>query len=66
MNHQGMMGPVLAVAALAIVLAVAGVPVLNYAPLLVFLVCPLMMFFMMRGHGDTKEHSSRDSRQDHG
>lgn len=58
------MGPALAVGALAIALAVAGVPVLNYVPLLILLFCPLMMFFMMRGHGDTKEHSSRDSRQD--
>lgn len=37
-----------------VVLAAFGVPVLSYLPLLAVLVlCPLMMFFMMRGmdHG---------------
>lgn len=70
MNHQRMLGPALALGALVIALAVAGAPVVNLLPYLIFLACPLMMFFMMGGHGHggghgrTEEHQSSDSRQD--
>jgi hypothetical protein len=56
MNHQQMMKPMLVVLAAVVVLAVAGAPVLGYAPLLVVLMCPLMMVLMMgamMGHGHT-------------
>ena len=72
MNHQQMLKPMLIVAGLLVVLGVAGVPVGNFAFLLVILVCPLMMFFMMRGmdHGggqshDEHSHSSPSGRDEH-
>lgn len=63
MNHQQMLKPMLVGAGLLVVLAVAGLPVGNLIPFLVFLACPLMMIFMMRGmnHGGSScshdEHS---------
>ena len=72
MNHQQMLKPMLIVAGLLVVLGVAGVPVGNFAVLLVLLVCPLMMFFMMRGmdHGggqshDEHSHSAPGRRDEH-
>lgn len=47
------------VAVIAVVLAVAGVPLTALIPVAILLACPLMMFFMMRGmggmHGGTPE-----------
>ena len=49
---------------------IAGVPLGAAAPLALFLACPLMMFFMMRGmdhggSGQTHDHSDPSARQDH-
>ena len=42
----------------------AGVPLAGLAPVLIFLACPLMMIFMMKGmHGGDTEH--RDARDPH-
>ena len=58
---------------LAIVLSIAGVPILGYLPLLLFLACPLMMVVMMRtmaGHGSSEPPSpvppAGATRDDHG
>ena len=54
MDHSNHLKIMLAVAAGFVVLAAVGVPVLSNLPLLaIVLVCPLMMFFIMRGmkHG---------------
>jgi len=64
-NHQRMLGPALAVGMIVVGLAVLGVPVITYLPILLVLACPLMMIFMMRGmghgeHGDGQHgHDSR-------
>jgi len=42
---------VLAAAAIAAVLVIAGVPLATLLPFALLLVCPLMMVFMMRGMG---------------
>ena len=42
---------------IAIALSIAGVPILTYLPLLLFLACPLMMLVIMRamaGHGSAR------------
>lgn len=62
MNHQQMVKPLLIAGLALVALGLAGFPVLAYAPLLILLVCPLMMFFMMGsmdhgGHHD--EHEDR-------
>lgn len=60
MNHTNHLRiAVIAVAAVA-VLGLLGVPVGAYAPLAILVVCPLMMYFMMRGmnHGGTADHSA--------
>ena len=50
-----------ALAATAVVVLVAGVPVSRLLPWLLVLACPLMMLFMHRGsHGD---HHSRRAEQ---
>jgi len=46
-------------AVLAVVMLAFGAPGISLAPLLFVLVCPLMMFFMMRGM------SANGSREDH-
>jgi hypothetical protein len=62
-----MLGPALAVGILVLGLAVLGVPVITYLPILLVLACPLMMIFMMRGmghggHGDGPHgHDLRDN-----
>ena len=57
MNNQRYIGPGLVVAALIAVLAIAGVNIVALAPLaLILIVCPLMMFFMMRGMGHGRGH----------
>lgn len=69
-NHQQMIKPMLIGLAVFAVLGLAGLPVLNYLPLLIFLACPLMMLFMMRGmmdHGradDDHTHAGSDRRED--
>lgn len=56
--------------AVAAVLALAGLPVGKYLPFGVLLICPLMMFGMMRmmgrhdGKGD-HHHGERDANQEH-
>ena len=50
MKHSNRMTPYLIGAAvLAVVMLAFGAPGISLAPLLFVLVCPLMMFFMMRG-----------------
>lgn len=64
MNHSNHLKVMLAVLAGFVVLAAFGVPVLSNLPLLAILVvCPLMMYFMMRrmNHGSG---SSRDEDAD--
>lgn len=57
-NHTKLM---VGAAALFLVLAAFGVPVLSYLPLLAFFViCPLMMFMMMRG----MDHGGGSSKDD--
>jgi hypothetical protein len=53
------MVPYLAVAAVAAAVFVAfGVPLATLVPFAIFLACPIMMFFMMRGMGHG--HSAED------
>jgi hypothetical protein len=43
----------------------AGVPLAGLAPALIFLACPLMMIFMMKGmHGGDSGHSDTDEPRD--
>ena len=58
MNHQQMLKPMLIGVGILAALAVAGVPVLAFAPLLILVACPVMMFFMMRGMGHSGGHGS--------
>ena len=51
MNHNRTQTYVLAAAAIAAVLVIAGVPLATLVPFALLLVCPLMMVFMMRGMG---------------
>lgn len=53
MNYQRYLGPAMFGVAAVAVLAALGVPVIAFLPVLIFLACPLMMVFMMRGmnHG---------------
>jgi hypothetical protein len=58
-----------AIAGLALVLTVAGVRLAALIPFAVLLVCPLMMFFMMRGmagmHGaDAEDHTGHGCERD--
>jgi hypothetical protein len=72
MNHQKMIKPMLIGVAVLFVLGLAGLPVLDYLPLLILLACPLMMMFMMAGmnrggdrHGHHDEsHAGRDRREE--
>lgn len=64
MNHSNHLKVMLAVVAGFVVLAAFGVPVLSNLPLLaIFVLCPLMMFFMMRGMNH-KSGSTRDEDAD--
>ena len=62
MNTQRYVGPALVALALVAVLAIAGVNVAAFAPFaLILLVCPLMMFFMMRSMShDGSDEGSHD------
>lgn len=44
----------------------AGVPLASLAPVLIFLACPLMMIFMMKGmhSGSDSEHRNTDEPRD--
>jgi hypothetical protein len=50
----------------AVVLAVAGVPLTALIPFAILLACPLMMFFMMRGMlgGDREDHTGHGCEHD--
>lgn len=68
MNHSQMLKPMLIGAAVLFGLSLFGVPVGNFLPFLLLLVCPLMMVFMMRGmnHGggqDTRDDSHAGHRR---
>lgn len=57
MMHSNRMTPYLIGAAvLAIVMLAFGAPGISLAPLLFVVVCPLMMFFMMRGMNNNGSH----------
>ena len=62
MNHQQMIRPMLIGVAVLFALGLAGLPVGNYLPFLIFLACPLMMVFMMRGmnHGGGDQGAQHD------
>ncbi len=60
MNHNRMYAYLLGVAAVAAVLVIAEVPLAGIVPFGIFLLCPLMMFFMMKGMGgmgDKEDHT---------
>ena len=59
MNYQRYLGPAMLGVAAVAVLAAFGAPVFAYLPFLIFLACPLMMVFMMRGmdHGGGGSHA---------
>ena len=63
---------VIAGAAVALVAVAAGVPLASFFPFAIILVCPLMMFFMMRNMGgmrgggeDRRERNDSDDHADH-
>jgi type III secretory pathway component EscV len=60
---------VIAGAAVALVAVVAGVPLASFLPFAIILLCPLMMFFMMRNmggmHGGGEDRSERKVSDDH-
>lgn len=58
MTHSNRMTQFLVAAAVVgVVLVALGVPIGGFLPYLVFLACPLIMVFMMRGmHGGGAEH----------
>jgi hypothetical protein len=71
-NYQRYLGPAMVGVGAFAVLAALGVPVVTFLPFLIFLACPLMMVFMMRGmdHGGGGghagchgEHGSHESHQ---
>jgi hypothetical protein len=66
MNHQQMIKPALIGLALLFALGLAGLPVLDYLPLLLLLACPLMMIFMMAAmtHGGARAEPHDDSPAD--
>ena len=60
MNHQQMIKSALIGLALLVALGVAGLPVLDYLPLLFLLACPLMMILMMGAMHHGGEQPERD------
>ena len=66
MNHQQMIKPMLIGAAVLVVLGLAGLPVLQFLPLLILVACPLMMMLMMgaMGHGDSAQHDHEHAGHD--
>jgi hypothetical protein len=61
MKHQQMIKPAMIGLALLLALGLAGLPVLDYLPLLFLLACPLMMIFMM---GAMNQDGGRHERHD--
>jgi len=60
MNHTNYLRVAIGAVAVVVVLGLFGVPVGSYAPFaLILLVCPLMMFFMMRGMGPRRRFGPR-------
>jgi type III secretory pathway component EscV len=53
---------VIAAAAVALVAIAAGVPLASFLPFAILLLCPLMMFFMMKNMGGM--HGGGDDRSD--
>ncbi len=66
MNHTNYLRVAIGAVAVVAVLGLFGVPVGSYAPFaLILLVCPLMMFFMMRGmHGGQGPGAGQPRRPD--
>ena len=67
MNHTNYLRVAIGAVAVVVVLGLFGVPVGSYAPFaLILLVCPLMMFFMMRGmgHGGHQKRPAEPPRAD--
>ena len=67
MNHSNHLKIMLAVVGGFVLLAALGVPVASNLPVLaIILVCPLMMFFMMRGmdHGARSDDKDSDRAPD--
>lgn len=65
MNHSIHLKLVLGAAAVFVVLAAFGVPVLSNLPILGFLlICSLIMMFMMRGmnHGASRDDETDDTK----
>ena len=54
MNHHRMLPYIAGGAVIAAVLVALGVPFAGVAPFALLLICPVMMFFMMRGMGGTQ------------
>ena len=68
MNHRRMYPYLLGAAAVAAVLVLAGVPFAGILPFAVILLCPVMMFFMMKNmgsmnnsNGDHAGHGTHDA-----
>ncbi len=68
MKHSNrMIRYLIGAAILAIVMLMFGAPGISLAPLLFILVCPLMMFMMMRGmtdHGNHEDHTGHGCEHD--
>ena len=65
MNHSSHLKLALGAGAVFLVLAALGVPVLANLPLLgVILICPLMMFFMMRSMSQGASQGDRSDNAD--
>ena len=65
MYHSSHLKLVLGAIAVVVVLTALGVPMLSNLPLLgILLICPLMMFFMMRGmsHGASRDDETDDTK----
>ncbi len=63
MNHQKMIKPMLIGVGILLALALAGLPVRDYLPLLLILACPLMMMLMMGSMND--RGTQRDDQPGH-
>jgi Protein of unknown function (DUF2933) len=64
MQHNRMPTYLLAAAAVAVALVIAGIPLAVLLPYALLLACPLMMILMMRGMGAT--HSGSQDHTGHG
>jgi hypothetical protein len=66
MNHTTHIKLLVTVVAGFLLLGAFGVPIGSYFPLAIFLVCPLMMIFMMRGMNHGGGGSNQDAAQPDG